>query len=85
MEEFVEGLQQLAVSQVSFKSVQQLRLLSQIKSRQEAIDMELKWLHTRLKHVSRRHCSSPFSWSEGTPTEASSKCITQQSPGHLDI
>merc|ERR1711943_11893 len=48
MEEFVDGMQQLAVSEASFKSVQHLRLLSQIKTRQEAMDMELKWLHRRI-------------------------------------
>jgi len=77
MEEFVEGLQQLALSQASFKSVQQLRLLSQIKSRQEAIDMELKWVHARLKHFARRQGSSPSSRGEATPTEASSNCLVQ--------
>merc|ERR1712137_688409 len=79
MEEFVEGLQQLAVSQVSFKSVQQLSLLSQIKSRQEATDMELKRLHGRLKHLCHTQCSSPLSWSDGSPIESSSRCLTQQS------
>jgi len=76
MEEFVEGMQQLAVSQKSFKSVQQLRLLSQIKSRQEVIDMELKWLHQRLKKSWCRQSSSPISWSEETPADASSKRIS---------
>merc|ERR1719152_3320 len=60
MEEFEEGFKQLATSQASFKSLHQLRLLSQIRLRQDEANIELKCLHERIKHFDRKR-SSTFS------------------------
>jgi len=52
-DEFVEGLEQLVVSNVSFKSLQRLRFLTHIRNRQDKCLSELLCIQSRLKSQDR--------------------------------
>jgi len=52
-EEFIEGIEQIVMSNVSFKSMHHLRTLAQIRSRQDQCITVCKGIHNRVKHISR--------------------------------